>query len=234
MFLSAPMLTYCCQLDSNQLYLLTSSTHTQIQSYVTQFMNIHESSTAKDGHDGSPQCELNSCAASRILPITTDPLWLNTLRPWQNIPYYVDNIFRCIKMITFETNFIIKYFPQSDWIGLDWICLTTTHVLQDILAVLTQSYWSALVAIRHQAIAWTNVDKDLWWHMASPGLNKLMWSINFLYVSYLFCVVTWDTNQPDTNCIFYHISFHNWNLKLSNWLLYLQWTLEVSSTLIRY
>ena len=24
----------------------------------------------------------------------------------------------------------------SKWIGLDWICLTTTHVLQDILAVL--------------------------------------------------------------------------------------------------
>ena len=23
-----------------------------------------------------------------------------------------------------------------NWIGLDWICLTTTHVLQDILAVL--------------------------------------------------------------------------------------------------
>ena len=25
---------------------------------------------------------------------------------------------------------------MCDWIGLDWICLTTTHVLQDILAVL--------------------------------------------------------------------------------------------------
>ena len=25
---------------------------------------------------------------------------------------------------------------SGDWIGLDWICLTTTHILQDILAVL--------------------------------------------------------------------------------------------------
>ena len=25
---------------------------------------------------------------------------------------------------------------NANWIGLDWICLTTTHVLQDILAVL--------------------------------------------------------------------------------------------------
>ena len=32
-----------------------------------------------------------------------------------------------------------------DWIGLDWICLTTTHVHQDILAVLYK-YGSLIAA----------------------------------------------------------------------------------------
>ena len=33
---------------------------------------------------------------------------------------------------------------EQVWIGLDWICLATTHVLQDILAVLHK--WGSLIA----------------------------------------------------------------------------------------
>ena len=58
---------------------------------------------------------------------TTSQIWLFCLCavPWRTLP-----LTSGIELMAWEKLMV------SSWIGLDWICLTTTHVLQDILAVL--------------------------------------------------------------------------------------------------
>ena len=44
-------------------------------------------------------------------------------------------------------------------------------------------------AVRQQAIAWSNIDQDLWFHVVSVGYNGTEWVNQYLFVTTLSCLL---------------------------------------------